>query len=253
MWIAIASLNDIPVGVTSFDASQMTAFYNLTSITIPASYTGDLYHLSGMPNLQHIVVDEGNRTYTSLNGSDCVVNKSSGKLLAGCKNTKFVPGIKSISEYAFYGRELDELDASLTAGANLTAIDDNAFSGCSRIGNIKLEHNVAFSTNAFKECDYIERIDCAYETIPDGMLSGLACIRNVNLSNAIDIGTRAFANCENLRNVSALMAYTLGEYAFANCIDLQNIRLDGITAAGHRVFENCSSLISVDLSKIDIG
>ena len=253
LWIAIASLNDIPAGVTDFDASQMTAFYNLTSITIPASYTGNLHHLSGMPNLQHIAVDEGNRTYTSLNGSDCVVNKSSGKLLVGCKNTKFVPGIKSISEYAFYGRELDELDASLTAGSELTAIDDKAFSGCSRIGNIKLEHTVNFSTNAFKECSYIGRIDCAYETIPDGMLSGLSCIRNVNLPNAIDIGTQAFANCENLHNVSALMAYTLGEYAFANCIDLENIYLDGITAAGHRVFENCSSLISVGLSEITIG
>ena len=253
LWIAIASLNDIPAGVTHFDASQMTAFYNLTSITIPASYTGDLYHLSGMPNLQHIVVDEGNKTYTSLNGSDCVVNKSSGKLLAGCKNTKFVPGIKSISEYAFYGRELDELDASLTAGANLTAIDDKAFSGCNRIGNIKLENNGAFNANAFKECNYIDRIDCAYETIPNGMLSGLSCIRNVNLPNAIDIGTHAFENCEKLRNVSALMAHTLGEYAFANCIDLENIYLDGITAAGHRVFENCNSLISVDLSEIAIG
>ena len=76
--IACSSLDGFPNGLVSFSAKQLTAFRDTTSITIPSTLTGDIYHLEGMSSLQHIIVEEGNPVYTDLSGCDCVVKKSNG-------------------------------------------------------------------------------------------------------------------------------------------------------------------------------
>jgi len=76
------------------------AFYRcsgLQSITIPSGVTSiGGYAFCDCSNLESIKVDENNRVYDSRENCNAIIEKSSNKLVIGCKNTKVPSGVTSI-------------------------------------------------------------------------------------------------------------------------------------------------------------
>ena len=80
----------------------------LNSIYIPANVKS-IVSAFDYNNLTSIVVSNQNAKYTSENGSNCIVDKTTNKLIAGCKTTVIPSYVTSIGGSGFVGIEMDSL------------------------------------------------------------------------------------------------------------------------------------------------
>ena len=123
---------------------------------------------------------------------------------------------------------------SITFGANLTTIGEEAFSGCTNLQNVIFtgaSEGFKISDKAFKDC------------------SNLA---GISLPNTLEeIGTSSFENCYSLQNVVLPASLTkLGDYAFKGCSSISKLELpkslealgsyDGTDSTSITCFDGCS-------------
>ena len=156
---------EIPSNVTSIGQSAFNRCSGLTSVTIPAGVTsiGD-YVFNDCSNLATITVETSNTVYNSRNGCNAIIETSSNKLIAGCKNTTIPASVTSIGNYAFYG--CSGL-TSITIPASVTSIAYSAFFGCSGLISVTIPESVTSIGNyAFRNCSGLTSV-----TIPESVTS----------------------------------------------------------------------------------
>lgn len=105
----------------------------LNSIYIPANVKS-IVSAFDYNNLTSIVVSNQNAKYTSENGSNCIVDKTKNKLIAGCKTTVIPSYVTSIGGSGFVGIEMD----SLTIPASVTTFCQESC-GAATIGKLTIE------------------------------------------------------------------------------------------------------------------
>ncbi|MBQ3546566.1 MAG: leucine-rich repeat domain-containing protein [Lachnospiraceae bacterium] len=108
------------------------------------------------PNLESIEVDENNRWFTSKNGCNAIIDKTSGVLLAGCYKTEIPEYVKEIGPFAFCGQiKLKKL----TIPAHIHRVSAYAFDGCSGLVELKIEKGVeSIGEYCFRNCTNLETI-----------------------------------------------------------------------------------------------
>ena len=122
----------IPESVTSIDHSAFSGCFGLTSITIPHSVTQIAYDsFSGCMNLTSITVSEENTKYMSVD--NCIIEKESNVLIAGCKNSKIPDGITQIGDRAFFCMYSM---TSIVIPDSVTSIGSQAFDGCDSLTDV---------------------------------------------------------------------------------------------------------------------
>ena len=187
--------------LTSIGDSTFFGCTALTSITIPSSVTSIGSSAFGRcSGLEKIIVETGNTAYTSRDESgnevDCLIETSTSKLIAGCKNSVFPTdgSVTSIGKDAF--RECTGL-TSITIPDGVTSIGNDAFAFCTRLTSIAISNSVSSLGNfVFNGCTGLTSI-----TIPSSVTS---------------IGDYAFNKCTSLTeivnnstSISSSAAYTL--------------------------------------------
>lgn len=126
---------DIPNSVMYI---QDGAFFNcdsLKSLFIPegvVSIKGNI--ISHCHALESIKISKNNEFYDSRNNCNAIIESSTHKLIAGCKNTIIPDDISEISEGAFLWCNLK----SLIIPASVTSIKKGAFDGCSLLEEITI-------------------------------------------------------------------------------------------------------------------
>lgn len=189
-----------------------------------------------------IVVQEGNTKYDSRNNCNAIIESSSNKLIAGCKNTIIPNSVNSIGGVAFYG--CTGL-TSITIPNSVTSIGSSAFYGCTGLTSVTIPNSVtSIGASAFKDCTNLTSI-----TIPESVTK---------------LYDNTFEGCSNLKSAvvraeimegfafynSGLESLTLGKEVreiAANTIIwdfFSNIR--PFTNLKHLVFENCDDAIVID-------
>ena len=228
----------IPEGVTSIGSS---AFYNctgLTSIELPSSLTTIMNWTFGNvgQNLASIIVDENNPTYNDGNGSNCIIQTSTNKLLLGCKNTVIPSNVIAIENYAFYcctGL------TSVNIPINTTSISYISFYRCPDIESITVE--VGNST-------YHSQNNCVIQTSNNNLLLG--CKNTIIPSYVNSIGEYAFDGCTGLTSITLPSSLTtINLYAFQDCTGLTSITIpEGVRNVSNLSFIGCINIAEISVS-----
>ena len=121
---SLTSIN-IPNNVKTIVYRAFASCSGLTSITIGSGVTSiGTYAFNQCSGITSITVDEGNSKYDSRNNCNAIIEKSTNKLILGCKNSTIPNGVTSIEDRAFdscYGM------TSVTIPSSVTSIGNAAF------------------------------------------------------------------------------------------------------------------------------
>ena len=213
---------------------------HLTSITIPISVKSiAIPAFDGCWDLTTIVVEEGNTKYDSRNNCNAIIETSSNRLIAGCKNATIPNSVKIIGHDAF--RSCNGL-TSITIPNSVTFIGDFAFSECWDLTSIVVEEgNIRYDSR--HECNAI------IETLSNKLIVGC---KNTTIPNSVkSIETNAFAYCSGLISVAIPNSVTsIGSSAFEGCDGLTSITIpNSVIRIGDRVFLYCDNLKEVIIPK----
>ena len=258
----LASIN-IPNTVTSIGEYAFGFCTNLTELRIPKSVTtlgadengiGIVYQA---PNLQRIIVEEGNPVYDSRNNCNAIIETTTNTLLSGCKNTNIPSGIKTIGACAFWG--CDDLQ-TIEIPTSVKTIKRGAFyeTGLTRFiipSNVTIEDATYLNTQtilagAFAGCEQLTEVVIPEGTtrIASGMLAGCSSLESLTIPTSVtSIGEWAFYNCDALTSITipdGVMSIENG--AFYGCSLLTSITIPSdVTSIGGQAFEECSSLNTI--------
>ena len=112
----------------------------LTSITLPNSVTTiDQEAFYGCTGLTSITVGAGNTIYDSRDNCNAIIEKSTNKLIAGCKTTIIPNTVEIIDAGAFSGQTGL---TSITIPESVTSIGIGAFLDCNSLTSVTIPSNV---------------------------------------------------------------------------------------------------------------
>ncbi|MBQ8051715.1 MAG: leucine-rich repeat protein [Bacteroidaceae bacterium] len=115
----------------------------------------------------------------------------------------------------------------------LTSIDDDAFSGCTRLTTVKLPKRLKhIGARAFENCRTLKTL-----TLPEGLTS---------------IGEGAFTGCRVLPNLVLPMGLArIEDHTFDGCLAFTSVELPlGIQHLGEQAFANCTKLTTVTVKSV---
>lgn len=143
---------------------------------------------------------------------------------------------------------------------SVTAVEDGAFSKCSRLISVHIPGSVKIvGKNAFSQCMNLETVimESGVETLGDYVFAGCTNLKTVSLPDGIEsIGTRGFYYCGQLENIrlpaglKRIENSLFEEAAVSGILEIP----DGVTSIGTSAFFNFSAdgillpdtLVSID-------
>ena len=275
----------IPNTITSIEEGLFRGCRNLKSISIPNSVTSignsafsgctGLTSLSLSNSLQSIANDAFS------NCSNVITLTFNASQLTDYTAMNQLTGVETLN----FGNNLTSIPSSLvkgfanlknvSLGAKITAIEDNAFMGLTKLESIDLKSVKTIGNNAFKGCSSITSISLpnTVTSIGEFTFSGCTNLSEATLStgmtnikrgvfsecksltkfsipsNIKSVGPQAFAGCSGLETVVIpANATTIADSTFLGCIAMRTLALPTtITNIGVRAFYNCVNLTNVTI------
>ena len=211
---------------------------SLESITIPkgvCNMKGDIF--CGCISLQKISVDSANETFDSRNNCNAVIDTEQNKLVAGCKGTVVVDGIKSIGSRAFYKSGI----TSVHIPSSVENIESAAFKDCEYCMSITVEE----SNKTYKSAGSNSVVEKATNELV------LACTTTKILPEVKVVGAYAYMNTPSLVILPEGII-SIKEGAFSECKTLQSIILPAsLKRIEEHAFYGCRDLTHVALKSKD--
>ncbi len=231
-----SSLKDVvlPTTLEIIGGSSFGYCTSLENITIPkgvCQMEGDVF--CGCISLQKIIVDPANETFDSRDNCNAVIDTEQNKLVAGCKGTIVVDGIKSIGSRAFYRSGI----TSVHLPSSVEIIESAAFRDCEYCMSITMEEGnktyKSAGSNSVVEMATNELVlGCATTKIlPEVKVVGAFAYMNtpsvVILPEGItSIKEGAFSECKTLQSIILPASLKrIEEHAFYGCRDLAHVAL----------------------------
>lgn len=140
-----------PDGLKFIDRYAFNGCLGLKGIVIPASveYLGGAA-FAGCYNIETLTVAPGSETYISPEGSNAIFSKDGSVLVVGSKNSVIPETVVTIGEESFRDQSLL---TNISFPANLSAIKDYAFCGCTNLNEIDIPSSVeSIGEYAFSGC-----------------------------------------------------------------------------------------------------
>lgn len=250
----------IPNGVSKLPLNLFSGCSSLTSFNVPASVTSIHYlAFDYCSSLSSLTVDKENLTYTSK--SNCIIQISSGALIAGCSNS-VIPSdgsIKTIGGRAFAGMGI----TSVEIPAGVVTIEFQAFAFCHSLKSVAIPSSVtSIGSSILDDCPALTSIsvdsgnslfeskdNCLIEVSRKTLVAGCSTSVIPSDGSVTIIGASAFSGStfESLTLPSSVT--TLYDLAFSGCRFLKSISMPGVTSISRRCFLNCTSLTSIVIPK----
>lgn len=223
---------------------------NITSITIPESvkYIGDGV-LAGCTSLERIVISEANEAYSQ--EGNCIIEKESRKLVAGCNSSVIPSDVTSIADSAFRG--CSKL-TSVTIPDSVTNIGKSAFAGCSGLTSITIPFVGDAKDNPhYTHFGYLFGASVPYNVSYDNYINNYVppLLKTVVVTGGTHIDDEAFAGYSKLTSIELPNSITsIGYDAFQYCAGLTYINLpDSVMQIKSSAFSGCNKLTNINLPK----
>ena len=239
------------------------AFYNcdeLTSVTIPGYVTEIGYQVfKGCKALSNLVLEDSEEELSfdiQVFDSCPIAQIYLGRNIAGgtpfrsmsdLESVTIGASVKSIQENAFSGCSKF---TSVTIPGSVTEIGHQAFSGCRVLSDVVFEdaeEELNFGNSVFDSCP-IAKIYLGRNTAGGTPFRSMSDLESVTIGASVKYIQRdAFYGCTGLTSISLPEGVTsIGAYAFFGCSGLTSISLpDGLTSIGAYAFRDCSALSSI--------
>lgn len=192
--------------------------------------------------------------------------------------------LQNIGKNAFYGLNNAE---TVVLSADISAIGDNAFEGCTKLKNIDIPANsgVGIGNYAFKDCSNLTNlyVPSGVRTIGRGAFEGCTRLSSVTLpfigsqsgesnskntfsyifngsvpsslitvsiTNETAVPESAFEGCQYIENIYLNSGVkTIGAKAFKDCQKLKSFNIPGgVTEISDYTFQNCSDITSISVT-----
>ena len=155
-------------------------------------------------------------------------------------NVDIPSNITNISDYAFYGSNLE----SITIPSTISSIGTKAFGNCTHLTGILVDGE----NTSYKGVDGVLFNKTGNELIcyPAGKTETSYTI----LAGVTSIAEEAFAYNTHLTTIpsSSATSFSIGTYAFKNCTALSSITLTGVASIADYAFNGCNALATVNIS-----
>ncbi len=204
-------------GVTRINGNAFNDCTSLKRVNFPATVeyiASDAFINCG--GLEELTVETGNINYLGVN--NCIIDKRSGALILGCKNS-VIPSdgsVTSIGEYAFRG--CTQL-ISIHIPASVTTIAGGAFTGMTSLGEITVEP---------ENSNYYVKDNCLIEKSSKTLVLGCKGSIVPTDGSVTEIGDYAFDGCIELTDITIPKSLThIGYSAFKNT-DVKNLYLEDL-------------------------
>ena len=193
-----------------------TASRYIETITLSASVTNfNAAGFSSFGGLKSILVQEGNASYSSVNG--LLLSKDGKELVRGVNGDVVIPdGVVSVGRCAFTG--CTNL-VSVTIPDAVADFGEWAFKDCSRLAGLSLPSNMTrVASHMFSGCAQLKSV-----VIPEGVTS---------------IGQYAFEKCRALTSVTVPRSLAYSEmHAFSDCVNLAAVHITDVESWCRIAFE----------------
>lgn len=217
-----------------------------------------------LETVETIKVDEGNLRYDSKDNCNAIIEKSTDKLIAGCKNTVIPNSVKEIGERAFSGTGIAKINLphglqkignyafskctklqSLTIPASVSEIGKETFKSASNITEISVDENNQ-KYNSGENCNAI--IEAQTKTLIFG------CGKTTVPKDVTKIGDYAFSGCENLVEIKLPDSVTsIGHWCFSKSSLKSIVIPDTVTEIGSAAFWECRALEKITIPAAKFG
>ena len=160
--------------------------------------------------------------------------------------------VKIINTDAF--KENNQITKLVVYGEE-TAIENNAFYGCTELKEVKLQGKaIDIGYGCFEGCVKLENVKLpeAIKNIRYNMFYGCESLKEIKLPNSVEeMGDRVFYGCINLQNISLSdNLRNIGENAFKYCCELSSVEIPKTVECLYGgVFEGCVSLSKVVIDR----
>lgn len=236
----------VGIAVGAFYSDHMVA-----SVAIPSTVV-DIHfdNFIACDLLEKFTVDPDNPVYYS--EGNCIIERESKTLIAGCRTSVIPNDVKSIAAYAFRGvsrlesitipegvtkigkaafMDCDSLTA-IDVPASVTVIDEYAFTNCDNLATVTLPDSVTHvGSFAFSHCPKLQsiHIPAGLMLIADDLFSHCTSLNNVVIPDSVvSIDAGAFGSCASLERILIPQNVTeLGLGAFSDCSSLSDISFAG--------------------------
>lgn len=266
------NLNEIQLssGLKRIETEAFSYCRRLKAVRIPSTveYIGEGI-FGDCHSLEHIYVDPENLYYYS--EGNCIIEKYSETLIAGCKTTKIPYGVTRIGAWAFSGCMLRSIDLpgsvteicgsafcncislrALYIPSSINHIDSGAFSHCVGLETICVDpENERYDSR--EDCNGIVQNDtlilgCKNTVIPESVtvIGSFAFdgsdIRYLDLSHIRRIEEGAFRFCRLLKEASLPNVDDIPGFAFASCESMAAVNIPYRTQVSRTAFIGCKCL-----------
>ncbi len=235
LWCHSLSSVVLPNTVTEL---RVEAFYDcrsLLAITIPASVNSIDPSALNCPNMETLVVEEGNAVYDSRNNCNALILTSENCLVRGCKNTIIPNTVVAIGSNAFSNSAIETVDIP----ESVSTIYSTSFYACVELSSI---------TVATGNTVYDSRNDCnaIVETNTNTLIAG--SISTVIPNTVTSIGAYAFSyrfrsDLHQITIPESIVSIGYGAYMGGYGIEAITVLAEVPPVLGDNVFEN----VSVDI------
>lgn len=248
-------------GITKINDFAFYRCNKLTSIVIPKSVTYIGEYAFSSPNLNSIIVEEGNTVYNSGNGSNAIIQ--GGTLITGCTTTVIPNSVVEIGKGAFYSCQGL---TSINIPDNVAYIEADAFQDCRNLSSLTIGAGLErIREFAFAGCTNLASITCYAVTPP-------SCSNEIHIFNSVDKSIPVYvpkASVDDYKNASTwnefwnikelpgsitINQYGCGTYCSEFALDFSGVKgLKAYAATGYNSKTGVITLTRIMTAKAGMG